>query len=403
MVAGCLAAVAAAAEEAALEPVTVTAPRLERPLAETPAAVTRVDGEQRRGRRGVTLDEGLEAVPGVFFQNRHNFAQGLRISSRGFGARAAFGIRGLRLRVDGLPLTLPDGQSQVDTIDLDSVTSVEVRRGPASVLYGNATGGVIDLRTAEGFAMARSPVVSMQAGSFGRRKANVRAGGTSGDWAYHASGTPLSVGGHRDQSAVAKRLGRVSVTRLFAGGRELRLIAGAMDTPFAEDPGGLTRRVDTRKHVCERCADRVVPLAGQAGVIPTPGHAIDVVGGGELDVDRAGRGLQVDVVFDSIARRQFVPVSFRVEDIVYHLPVGSNRNISEGLLGLVRGDQNDRPVVACDFGLRTDGHRQRVGSLAPTAQGADEQSHGRSLAVGHRQSPEDHVPPRCRQRAQIPR
>ena len=241
MVAGCLAAVAAAAEEATLEPVTVTAPRLERPLAETPAAVTRVDGEQRRGRRGVTLDEGLEAVPGVFFQNRHNFAQGLRISSRGFGARAAFGIRGLRLRVDGLPLTLPDGQSQVDTIDLDSVTSVEVRRGPASVLYGNATGGVLDIRTAEGFAMARSPVVRLQAGSHGFRKANLRAGGASGPWAHHLSATAQALAGHRDQSASEKRLIRVSGTRLFDGGRELRLIAGAMDTPFAEDPGGLTR------------------------------------------------------------------------------------------------------------------------------------------------------------------
>ncbi|MFP4616020.1 MAG: TonB-dependent receptor family protein [Thiohalorhabdus sp.] len=233
---------AGAQDEETLEPVTVTAPRLERPLAETPAAVTRVEGEERRaGRPGRTLDEGLEGVPGLYFQNRHNFAQGLRISSRGFGARAAFGIRGLRLRQDGLPLTLPDGQSQVDTVDLDAVESVEVRRGPASVLYGNATGGVIDLRTAEGFAMERSPVVRLQAGSHAMRKANVRAGGTRGDWGYHASATAFAQDGHREQSAAEKYLARGSATGRFAGGRELRLIAGAMDTPFAEDPGGLTR------------------------------------------------------------------------------------------------------------------------------------------------------------------
>ena len=240
--AGLPAALPAGAETPVLEPVTVTAPRLERPLAETPAAITRVEGAAlAEGRPGLTLDEGLETVPGLFFQNRHNFAQGLRISSRGFGARAAFGIRGLRLRLDGLPLTLPDGQSQVDAVDLDAVTAVEVRRGPASVLYGNATGGVIDLRTAEGFDMARSPVVRLQAGSFGRRKANLRAGGVGDRWAYHASATALAVDGHREQSAVAKRLGRFSATRAFPGGRELRLIAGALATPLAEDPGGLTR------------------------------------------------------------------------------------------------------------------------------------------------------------------
>lgn len=219
----------------------MTAPRLERPLAETPAAVTRVERDEPAGRRGLTLDEGLETVPGLFIQNRRNFAQGVRISSRGFGARAAFGIRGLRLRLDGLPLTLPDGQSQVDTIDLDAVTSVEVRRGPASVLYGNATGGVIDIRTAEGFGMPRSPVARLQAGSHGFRKANLRAGGAGDLWAYHLSGTAQAIDGHRAQSASEKRLARASATRLFSGGRELRLIAGAMDTPYAEDPGGLTK------------------------------------------------------------------------------------------------------------------------------------------------------------------
>lgn len=246
----------------AVEPVTVTAPRLERPLAETPAAITRVEREGPAGRRGLTLDEGLAAVPGVYFQNRHNFAQGLRISSRGFGARAAFGIRGLRLRLDGLPLTLPDGQSQVDTIPLEAVTSVEVRRGPASVLYGNATGGVVDIHTAEGRAMAHSPVARFQAGSYGFRKAHARGGGADGDWAHHVTGSLRQLDGYREQSAADKRLLRASATRRWAGGRELRLIAGAMDTPYAEDPGGLTRE-QMAADPAQADADAVTLDAGQ--------------------------------------------------------------------------------------------------------------------------------------------
>lgn len=129
----------------------MTSPRLARDLYDTPAAVSVVDAPAiRQGQQRLQLDESLNTVPGLFFQNRYNFAQNLRLSTRGFGARAPFGIRGIRIQVDGIPYTLPDGQSQIDAIDLDSAQRIEVIRGPSSVQYGNAAGGVLDITTARG-------------------------------------------------------------------------------------------------------------------------------------------------------------------------------------------------------------------------------------------------------------
>jgi iron complex outermembrane receptor protein len=96
------------------------------------------------------LNETLSQVPGVFLQNQQNFAQGKPIAIRGFGARAPFGVRGITVMVDGIPYTLPDGQAQLDAIDLNSAERIEVIRGSASVLYGNAAGGVISVTTSDG-------------------------------------------------------------------------------------------------------------------------------------------------------------------------------------------------------------------------------------------------------------
>lgn len=223
--------------------IVITAPRVERDLLDTPAAVDQVrEREIRQGRRGIKLDESLNQVPGVFFQNQYNHAQGLRISTRGFGARAPFGVRGIRIRVDGFPETLPDGQAQTDAIDLDSAERIEVIRGPSSVLYGNATGGVIDVTTAAGDGMAYSPVVSLDAGSHGYRKGSARAGGADEGWAYHAGLSALESDGYRDHSRVEKRLFNGKLTRELGDGRRLQAVFTAMDNPVAEDPGGLTAR-----------------------------------------------------------------------------------------------------------------------------------------------------------------
>ncbi|HEY9238174.1 MAG TPA: TonB-dependent receptor plug domain-containing protein, partial [Burkholderiaceae bacterium] len=134
-----------------LAPVVVTATRIESLAADVPASISRIDGDDVRNARAlVNISESLGAVPGLLARDRQNYAQDVQISVRGFGARSTFGIRGVRLYVDGIPATLPDGQGQISNVELGSVERIEVLRGPFSALYGNSSGGVIQVFTEEG-------------------------------------------------------------------------------------------------------------------------------------------------------------------------------------------------------------------------------------------------------------
>jgi len=224
-----------------LDPIEVTAPGLIRDQLDTPAAISVVEApELQTARQRLALDETLNRVPGVFFQNRYNFAQNLRFSIRGFGARAPFGVRGVRLRVDGIPETLPDGQSQVDTIDLETVEQVEVLRGPSSALYGNAAGGVLDVRTRSGDS---EPYVQgrLTSGSYGLRRTGVMGGGEQGAWQGHASAWHLNYDGYRDQSETEKMMFNGKASYQVSPGRRLTTVFTTYDQPKGEDPGGLTR------------------------------------------------------------------------------------------------------------------------------------------------------------------
>ncbi|SDO22855.1 iron complex outermembrane recepter protein [Halomonas shengliensis] len=224
-----------------LPTITISAPRLTRSLYDTPAAVSTLGQEEiHQGQQGVRLDEALDGVPGVFLQNRDNFAQGQRISSRGFGARGTFGIRGLHIRVDGIPYTLPDGQAQIDAVDLDSAERIEVIRGPSSVLYGNAAGGVIDITTGDGSEVRRSPSVRLQGGSDDFRKLAVRSGGESGNWVHSVSVSALDFDGYREQSRVEKRLLNARLGYRLDDDRTLSALVNVLDMPTAEDPSALT-------------------------------------------------------------------------------------------------------------------------------------------------------------------
>ncbi|MEO8623114.1 MAG: Plug domain-containing protein [bacterium] len=134
--------------------VNVTATR-EGPRAplDLPYAVTISRPDALAALRKTGVDELLFAVPGVLLANRQNPAQDPRVSIRGFGARSAFGVRGVRVLQDGVPVTLPDGQTPVDVLDLEGAERVEIVRGSASSLYGNAAGGVIDIRSARPSAL----------------------------------------------------------------------------------------------------------------------------------------------------------------------------------------------------------------------------------------------------------
>lgn len=228
--------------EAVLPTVEVSAPRLARELYATPAAVSTIDQDAiAQGQQRVRLDESLNRVPGVFLQNRDNFAQGQRISIRGFGARAPFGVRGITVMVDGIPYTLPDGQAQLDAIDLDSAERIEVIRGPSSVLYGNAAGGVIDITTADGRDNPGTRL-RMGAGSDGYQKVALQNGGVQGDWSHHISLTGLNVDGYREQSSTEKYLLNAKLRRELGSDRALTAIINLLDNPRSEDPGALNAR-----------------------------------------------------------------------------------------------------------------------------------------------------------------
>ena len=136
-----------------LEPLVVTATRQPLPRLEVPAAISVLDaGDLRGARAALSLSESLPRIPGVVVRERQNQAQDVQLSIRGFGARASFGVRGVRLYADGIPATMPDGQGQVSHFLLPAAERIEVLRGPFSVLYGNSSGGVVSVKRVPGDA-----------------------------------------------------------------------------------------------------------------------------------------------------------------------------------------------------------------------------------------------------------
>src|SRR4030095_1599903 len=136
-----------------LDTVVVTANRTQEKAFDVPAAIGAVDGDTiRSAGPQVNLSESLSRIPGITALNRQNYAQDLQLSIRGFGSRSTFGIRGVRLIVDGIPATMPDGQGQASNVSLPTTARIEVLRGPLAILYGNAAGGVVQVFTEAGAA-----------------------------------------------------------------------------------------------------------------------------------------------------------------------------------------------------------------------------------------------------------
>ncbi len=232
---------ARALEPSHLEPVVVTATRTEMLPFEVPASITRTDGDAlRAGRAQVNLSEGLGGVPGLLARDRQNHAQDVQIAMRGFGARASFGIRGVRVYVDDIPATLPDGQGQVTNVELGTVGRVEVLRGPFSALYGNASGGVISLYTE---APSGPPRVDMSvgSGSDGLQRVAASASGTAGAIGYTLGASRFTTNGYRQHSAAERRLGNARLAFKLGAATQLTLVANSVELPEAQDPLGLTR------------------------------------------------------------------------------------------------------------------------------------------------------------------
>ena len=239
-----------------LDAVTVTATRTEKTVDEIPAGVSTVSQDAvQLGTEQLGLDESLNRVPGVFFQNRYNYAQDLRASIRGFGARSNFGIRGIKVIVDGIPETLPDGQGSVDGIDIGSTGRINVIRGPASSLYGNASGGAIIVESEDGprepFAEAR-----ITSGDFGFDRVQLKTGGESGSLNYLINASDTSIDGFRDHSEAENTQLNAKFSVDIPGPSSLQATIHYTDQPTANDPGGIN--ADSVAENREQARDRNV-------------------------------------------------------------------------------------------------------------------------------------------------
>jgi iron complex outermembrane recepter protein len=223
-----------------LAPVVVSASRAEQRSFDAPAAVVAIDAEtiQNAGPQ-VNLSESLNRVPGLTILNRQNYAQDLQVSIRGFGARSAFGIRGIRLLVDGIPATTPDGQGQGSSISLTSTERIEVLRGPLAQLYGNSAGGVIQAFTREA---PEQPEVGAQlyAGSYGMLRTDWQYAGKLGNYGLVADYNTFSADGYRANSKTERKQFNGKLSFDATAATKVNVIFNRFDMPLALDPTGLT-------------------------------------------------------------------------------------------------------------------------------------------------------------------
>lgn len=181
-----------------LEPIVVTVLRSPVRLDRLPFSASVMAGaELAEGNTGLFIEEALHGLPGVRVQNRYNPAVGERISIRGFGARSQFGVRGIKVLVDGIPATLPDGQTTLDHLDIGALGRVEALRGPAAALYGNGAGGVLLFESAPPVA-GRRETGTVVAGSDGLLRLQVTGSRTGERYTWRTSVARHSFNGFRD-------------------------------------------------------------------------------------------------------------------------------------------------------------------------------------------------------------
>ena len=304
-----------------LDPVVVTATRSAERAFDLPVAIDTVGRDViQNGQLQVNLSESLARVPGISIQSRWNYAQDLQLSIRGFGARANFGVRGVRLYQDNIPATMPDGQGQTGSFSLVSAQRIEVLRGPFSSLYGNAAGGVISVFTENG---PEPPQAGAQliGGSFGTWNAVAKLEGQGGAVNYVVAGNHFRTDGYRDHSEASRDLANVKLSLAAAPDTTITIIGNALRQPDAQDPLGLTRaqweanpqqadpaalRFDTRKTVNQMQggatveqrfgADTDLRVTGYGGTrtvrqyLALPG-TVATSSGGVTDLDRGFGGV----------------------------------------------------------------------------------------------------------------
>ena len=224
---------------APLPDLTVT--RVPEWLKRAPLAVARLGREAlSRARLTISLDEALQEIPGIYVANRHNFALDERIAIRGFGSRSNFGVRGIKILLDGVPQTLPDGQSQLSNVELGALDRVELLRGSASSRYGNAAGGVIAFYSRPAPQVPLAQAIRIEGGTFGTFKWQSRTAFRSGSVGGTVSLSRLTTDGSRQHSRADIRKANAALEWIVSGRTALGLNLALSDSPTAENPGALT-------------------------------------------------------------------------------------------------------------------------------------------------------------------
>lgn len=229
-----------------LPEISVTVTRTPEPLRRVPYAVGVLGKDEiQRGQTTIGLDEALSNIPGVVVANRYNFSLDQRISIRGFGSRSNFGVRGVKILLDGVPQTLPDGQSQLTNVEFGTISRAEVLRGASSSLYGNAAGGVVSLQTEPAAPGPFATRLRVEGGS-GKQgdddfyKWQSWSSGRSGNASGTLSLSQFKTDGYRQHSAAEIRQLNAGVDYIFSGATIGTLRFSAADNPRAENPGALT-------------------------------------------------------------------------------------------------------------------------------------------------------------------
>ena len=222
------------------DPLVVTGSRYQASGWQLPFSVNRIDAERAtQGKPGVNLSEALGSVPGLVVQNRQNYAQDLQISSRGFGARSAFGVRGIKLLADGVPLSNPDGQGQAATFDLDTLERIEVLRGPFASVYGSNSGGVIQLFSRDGEGPPKIAFDTSQA-AYGTSRTRVSAEGGNDKAGFIINRSHFETDGYRDHSGAILDKTFAKLTLYPDDASKLSLSFSELDQNDTQDPQGLT-------------------------------------------------------------------------------------------------------------------------------------------------------------------
>lgn len=224
------------------KPIIVTATRSERPILQVPHAIDVIGYEEiQRAEVGLSLDEVVRSVPGIIVNNRYDLPTGDRISIRGVGSRSAFGVRGIKMIFDNIPLTIPDGTSITDNLDLGSAGIIEILRGPSSSLYGNSAGGVIHIQTQSPPSIPISYQPQFTVGSFGYQKRQDKVSGTIGRHTYHVNVNRIELDGFRDHSDADYTTLNAVGTHKISDKLELNSVFNYFDAPYRLSPSSLTK------------------------------------------------------------------------------------------------------------------------------------------------------------------